>query len=655
MNGGISVLSIKLLFVGLLTAVALSGVAAATAAASEFFVEKEAVKTAVATEGSSGATKLEATGVAIECLKDTNTGKLEESGKSKLEVKAKECTVKSPASCTVKEPIELKTAGSLVSEPVKDELKPSEGTTIAEITITGEKCTVAGKYKLTGSQTCELPKVEEEAAEHEIVCKTTGSKLELGGKAATLETTEKVKTVGGKKWSAKRTPPGRPEWVDFENNQPVLIDHTKNTKHGEKEAAVNIEQVGAKRSVEWESPKAGEVVKNWPLAFVTKTTIKLSTRIALEKVTAEFLEKNIEGNTVITGETAIGGVSIKFTKELTLEEIKKQLGEDKTFLTASKFETSAPLGEKVVKSLATITWKWSFKEIGQANSTEQELGKSTHTFYSLYKNPLATIYFTILDLATINIQAQAEPFGEEKVIAGAWAGFATKEKEGEAGRCTVLECPTIHIRTYEPKTGTITRTGTTVLWYYEEVKLATLEEYILKKLGSAQCAFVQTTAALLESLSGECSSWQDAFKNTLAIEGLSSTALEIVVKFPKGEGKPCEVAAVCYFLVKNWEFIGKGSSGDPLFPYTWAEVEDENGLAGQGIENPQSYFLNHQIIEVGNNLYDPSYGTAPIGNGKPEEKAANLLKYQEASISAFCNTKPNCQSPGVGTLKLEAK
>jgi len=649
------VLSIKLLFVGLLTAVALSGVTAATAAASEFFVEKEPVKAAVATEGSSGVTKIETTGTAIECAKDTNTGKLEEGGKSKLEIKAKECTVKTPAGCAVKEPIELKTAGSLVSEPVKDELKPSEGTAIAEITITGEKCTVAGKYKLTGSQTCELPKVEEEALEHELVCKTTGSKLELMAKPATLETTEKVKVVGGKKWSAQRTPPGRPEWVDFENNQPVLIDHTKNTKHGEKEAAVNIEQVGEKRAVEWESPKAGEVVKNWPLAFVTKDTIELSTRIALGKTTAEFLEKNIEGNTTITGETAIGGVSIKFTKKLTLEEIKKQLGENKTFLTASKFETSAPLGEKVVKSLATITWKWSFKEIGQANSTEQELGKSTHTFYLLFQKPLTTIYFTILDLATINIQTQPEPFGEEKVIAGAWAGFATKEKEGEAGRCTVLECPTIHIRTYEPKTGTITRTGTTVLWYYEEVKLATLEEYILKKLGNAQCALVQSTAALLENLSGECSSWQDAFKNALAIEGLSSTALEIVVKFPKNEGKQCEVAAECDFLVKNWKFNEVGTSKDPLFPFKWNEVKDANGLAGQGVENPQSYFNNHQIIEVSNNLYDPSYGTAPIGNGKPGERAANLLKYQEASISGFCNAVPNCQSPAAGTLKLEAK
>lgn len=647
-------LYVKSLFISLLSVIALSGVAAAAASASEFFVENEAVKAAVATEGSSGVTKLEATGVAIECLKDTNTGTLEEGGKSKLEVKAKECTVKSPASCTVKEPIELKATGSLVSEPVIDELKPSEGTALAEITITGEKCTIAGKDKLTGSQTCELPKAEEEATEHEIACKTTGSKLEFIGKKATLESTEKVKAAGGKKWSARRTAPPRPEWVDFEKNQSVLIDHTKNTKHGEKEKAVNIEQVGEERAVEWESPKAGEVVKNWPVVYVRKGLVELEARIALEKTTAEFLEKKVEGKPTVTGETAVGGTALKFTKKFTLEEIKEQLEKHKTYLTTGKVEASALLGEKVLKSMATITWKWSVKEIGQATAVEQELGKSTHNFYLLYEAPLETIYFTVLDLDTLNIQAQAEPLNEASVIEGAWTGFTQKEKEGEAGKCATLECPSIHIRTYEPKTGTITRTGTTVLWYYEEVKLATLEEYILKELGSSLCGLVQTMPLLLENLSGECSSWQNAFKNVLAIEGLNSTALELVVKFPNESGQ-CEVIRICGFLVKNWQFKGKGTSEDPLFPFTWAEVQDTNGLAGQGVENPQSYFGNHQIIEVGNKLYDPSYGTAPIGNGEPEEREANLLKYQEASISAFCNPVANCQSPAAGTLKLEAK
>jgi hypothetical protein len=648
------VLYVKLLFISLLTAVTLSGVAAATASASEFFVEGAPVKAAVATEGSSGVSKLEATEIAIECKKDTLTGQLEESGKSKAEIKLQECVVKSPANCTVKEPIELKTAGSLVGEPVKDELKPSEGTTLAEITITGEKCTIAGKDKLTGTQVCELPKGEEEVAEHEIVCKTTGSKLEFIGKPATFENTEKVKTAGGKKWSARRTPPPRPEWVDFTNNQLVLIDHTKNTKHGEKEAAKKIEQFGEPRKVEWESPKAGEVVKNWPVAYVLKERVVLETRIALEKATAEFLEKKVEGEPTVIGETAVGGVELKFTKKFTMENIKKQLEEHKTYLITGPVEASALLGEKVIKSMATITWKWSAKEIGQATPIEQELGKSTHNFYILFKAPLETIYFTVLDLDTLNIQAQGEPPSETKVIAGAWAGFEQKEKEGEAGKCATLECPSIHIRTYEPETGTITRTGTTVLWYYEEVKLATLEEYILKKLGNAQCAFVQTVEALLENLSGECSSWQNAFKNALAIEGLKSTALELVVKFPK-ESKQCEVAGECTFLVKNWEFKGEGTSKDPLFPFKWSEVKDTNGIAGQGIENPQSFFINHQIIEVGNNLYDPSYGTPPLGNGKAGERAANLLKYQEASISAFCNPVPNCQSPAAGTLKLEAK
>lgn len=199
---------------------ALCAVAAASASAHHFNVEGKEVKGTEEFEvkGTSGVSNLKGMILGVEvriiCKKDKFTGTLEKEGKTKGTVLFEECEIENATTkekltnCKVTN-IEFKFKDKLVelNAKIADEFEPSAGTTFVEIEITGASCTLKGKYPVTGTQVCELPKGEEELVVHEIVCTPAGSHLELAKKAATFESTEKVeltKTTGTKLWSAKK-------------------------------------------------------------------------------------------------------------------------------------------------------------------------------------------------------------------------------------------------------------------------------------------------------------------------------------------------------------------------------------------------------------------------------------------------------------------
>ncbi len=159
-------------------------------------------------EGTSGVSKLEAAvlkvNITIECKKDTFAGTVETSGGSKGEIELTECSVPSAGKCKVKEPIASNLSGTLIGEKEdEDEFKPASGETFAEITLTGSECAFKGTYKITGTQTCKLPKGEELVVEHEIECTPAGSKLKLGGEPAKFTSTEHVKLVSSEEWGVE--------------------------------------------------------------------------------------------------------------------------------------------------------------------------------------------------------------------------------------------------------------------------------------------------------------------------------------------------------------------------------------------------------------------------------------------------------------------
>jgi len=122
--------------------------------------------------------------------------------------------------------------------------------------------------------------------------------------------------------------------------------------------------------------------------------------------------------------------------------------------------------------------------------------------------------------------------------------------------------------------------------------------------------------------SGGCAAFQDLFVSLLENQG--GHAQRVMLSPTKSDDQ--------FFLVKNWRFIGSGSSGDLDYPYVnypskidsvevknrlsaghygWIgtpEVVEEDGIIGQGNKNPFSDFNRHYIVKIGDVYYDPSYG-----------------------------------------------
>jgi hypothetical protein len=166
----------------------------------------------VAVKGTSGTSilkgKVLGSEIEIVCSKDTFSGTLEKEVKTKGTVLFEECKAEKISNCTVPN-ITFKFKDKLVelSGALADEFEPSSGTTFVEIELAGTSCTLKGKYPVTGTQVCELPKGEEELAVHEIDCTTAGSHLTFASEPATFSSTEKVeltKTSGTKLWSGKK-------------------------------------------------------------------------------------------------------------------------------------------------------------------------------------------------------------------------------------------------------------------------------------------------------------------------------------------------------------------------------------------------------------------------------------------------------------------
>ncbi len=463
-------------------------------------------------------------------------------------------------------------------------------------------------------------------------------------------------------------PAPRTEQIDFGGNEEVLIDHTKSASHEEvkklyeelvkPESAKGIEAVNGKDKVEWKSPNAGEVKKNWPLVYPKATTMELlETRLALPPATQIFLKKKLEGEVTVIGKTKVAGVAIEFEQKLTEMQAKEQMeGANPEYLKLPKVTASAALPAEVRYEQITITWKWKAKARGGA-LFEQALGTSTHNLYMTYGKAVSEpIYFTLLAESTVQIEKISTKPTRAQVISGVWNAFKN--------------LPGIHVWIYNPEsaTGEIQQTKDE-LWYYEEMPA---KETLNQVRGSeaktiAAVLGLFLTSQLLEYLEGECGAWQQALVQALEAEGVEATSIKVVVKFEKNAEKVCEAAGTCDMLVNNWKFAG----GKVGLAYSEKEVEKLKGIAGEGVKTPSSFFINHQIVEVKNEkeekkvseIYDPAYGTGPIvsAKGKKErsfeagEEAQEIRsEYQKKAIYGFCKEE-EALCGEEGKLALEFK
>jgi hypothetical protein len=167
---------------------------------------------------------------------------------------------------------------------------------------------------------------------------------------------------------------------------------------------------------------------------------------------------------------------------------------------------------------------------------------------------------------------------------------------------------------------------------------------VVKRIDGTQMTYYDSylcanteAASLLKFGDGQCGAWADLLIRTRQVQGMNDTNEYRFFFSNQGPG-------VEGFAVKDWTFHGAGTSGNPAYPYlnilpignpdayigqnsynfAYAEVTDDNGIAGQGNPNPASLFNNHQVM-VSGEYYDPSYGI----------KRASLADIDNGSIAGF--------------------
>jgi hypothetical protein len=219
-TGGEVMSKLKMVLVAILSMFAFGAVAATAAQARSYHVNGSTLTGAAEAfkVKSSGTFILHAkplgTNTTITCKKvegtgaiEANTSQIEGPSTSSLEYTA--CTVTEVSNCVATEPIVVEASDRLIGSTgsLNDEFYAKSGT-FTEITLSevpGKKCSVKGKYKVTGTQACSLTSAETELTEHELSCATTGSALSLGGcRAATFESTPvPIKLNSGDKYSAQ--------------------------------------------------------------------------------------------------------------------------------------------------------------------------------------------------------------------------------------------------------------------------------------------------------------------------------------------------------------------------------------------------------------------------------------------------------------------
>ncbi|HUA74992.1 MAG TPA: hypothetical protein VL988_09575 [Solirubrobacteraceae bacterium] len=609
----------------------------------------------------SGASSLETkAGIKISCAKSTTEGTAFGKQLGTFHLALKECTTKVggiPVKCTGLGDPEgvMLVLGNwlLVAGPEEQAYMWFLVTPEAQAECVGLSVKVHGTFL------AKLTPVGVETSEYALAVKQTGGKQEpsefLNDEGASIKVEPLFASVNGglfeetglsfvefkltteklTKIAAPPPPPAAPrvEWIDFGKNQPVIVDHEKEVE----EEVKTIEEVGGKDKVEWKSPKAGEVTKNWPLAYVQNEKVKLEeARFGVAAATRKFLEEKAEGEPEVVGEAVIGGVAIKFKKTFTLAELKKQFGEHGEYITTGAVESANALPEKVFYELATITWKWGVKEKGREKPFEQGLGTSKHNLYVLFRAPLAAteIFLTILDLETRNAAKEAQPLKEPTAITGVWKGFANVEGG----------VPSVHVRTYNPasETGSLEPNSKKVLEYYGEIVKPgkNLEEVFKEEITAKKRKLTcpgRGEQEMLEKFAGRCGGWALTLINAFAVEGIESKEVDLYVEYGKGD---CAIKNLCVMLVKNWKF---GKKGAAPFPFAAKETEDLEGVAGQGVKNPPPFFWDHAIVKVGAKgsgvLYDPSYGNGPFPGTEVVEKATEtsvLEEFEKRSLDGFC-------------------
>jgi hypothetical protein len=114
---------------------------------------------------------------------------------------------------------------------------------------------------------------------------------------------------------------------------------------------------------------------------------------------------------------------------------------------------------------------------------------------------------------------------------------------------------------------------------------------------------------------GRCGAWARFLVAMHQVHGVTSSAVFGVVP----------INAVL-LIVRNCTFNGSGSQPPPFTHIGNSECVKNNGVPGQGKDNPQFTFGDHALVRHSTGIYDPSYGVGP----KP-----NLKQWEDGGIAGI--------------------
>ena len=136
---------------------------------------------------------------------------------------------------------------------------------------------------------------------------------------------------------------------------------------------------------------------------------------------------------------------------------------------------------------------------------------------------------------------------------------------------------------------------------------------------------------LLAIGNGRCGAYQSFMINVLATQGITATRRSVFA--PNGAAGGRDAAIADYIDTYGEDPSLDYSIRDIFFIRNWTlstterwNATDNDGVPGQGNDDPIAIFADHQLVEYDSKIYDPSYGTGPFDS---------IVDWEDASVEGF--------------------
>jgi len=276
---------------------------------------------------------------------------------------------------------------------------------------------------------------------------------------------------------------------------------------------------------------------------------------------------------IIRGRATIGGVDLRW-EDLAVA-VPSAGGNATTAAMISDVDLPNTVGRY---ENVRVTWEM----VGPDGRTTA-LGRTSHLIYATLAAPPAPVYWTLLE---ISCRAAHGANTGAQLVSRSFAAFRNTRGDGRGFKRS--------------------RDGQRLAYYL---------------LGSNTPGVnVFQTRDLLANADGSarCGAWARFFVSLCGLHGVAANVFGVTPRLGNGH----------LLLVKNCAFGGAGNAATA--PWTHAgnaasgagRCSKKTGAAGQGKTNPQFVFGDHALVNLGGQIYDPSYGTGPFPDHATWEAAS---------------------------------